>query len=992
MGKGTTIQYPAQSERSYSEGLKESLQAQVSMAPALYGAEASAEFGRPAYAQLETKIMEDTLLGAMIPPKGAIKMTSDAQRWKIYGKANSDLKEYSEEQLRAHWKHVKTLASKKGASKKQKNDWANRKKRMPPKVGNYYNPKTKTTIKESQLKRDPKGGLINLVGSTKELEDGRKPGFDLGGKFMGMTQLGEDLRQQATSAQREGDIADADANVATYKTLMEKVRPETEKQLGAAVTVLQEEATRLSGDPDYLTKPDNLQEIVQGLQKEGTLTQLTEQARVSSGVIDLGERERGKQLGVPWRDPARQVSIDRRKTGPQMIREERGPIERMSELERERGKQLGVPWRDPARQVSIDRRKPGPEMIREERGPIERMSTLERGTTPQMIGEERGPIERMSTLERGTTQQMIAGQRGPLDQMSILERGPTERLGGYADLQDPFGLRSTMQQQAAEDLAAGGGLTPRQRRDAEQAARRWGQAAGRELDPLAAVREVEEVMRAQGAEQDRRRGYAGQVLGQEAALQTGELGRGMQQAQVNIQNEVARLEANYGRQLTAEEFNAVQEAQRQRENISTGMGAQQVNIQNEVARLEANYGRQLTSEEFNSLQQSMRQEANIGRQMGAQQFNIQNEVARLEANYGRQLSAEEFNSLQQSMRERENIATGMGTQQFNIQNEVARQEANIGRKLTTEELNLVQETARQESNIGRQMRAQQFNIQNEVARLEANYGRQLSAEEFNSLQESMRERENIATGMGAQQFNIQNEVARQEANIGRKLTTEELNLVQETARQEANIGRQMGAQQFNIGTAIDLQRENLGRRAAEQEFNILQDVGLQESNLAREMDRQRFNIGQEVDWRSGDIGREMTAATTDVGQLMNQEQMNEQLRQRGIGGYLGGVGQVAGMEGQVYGDPLQAIIGRPAGTTGFGIGQQMYGGAGSALSAGPGVAFNPEAGLNYMLGQQGNRANFAAAQAGAQAQRGAGIFGGIGQMAGGFLGNPGIFK
>ena len=58
MGKGTDIHYPEQP--SYGESLRDSLQAQIDLAPALYQAEAES---RPRYAQLETDILRDTLLG-----------------------------------------------------------------------------------------------------------------------------------------------------------------------------------------------------------------------------------------------------------------------------------------------------------------------------------------------------------------------------------------------------------------------------------------------------------------------------------------------------------------------------------------------------------------------------------------------------------------------------------------------------------------------------------------------------------------------------------------------------------------------------------------------------------------------------------------------------------------------------------------------------------------------------------------------------------------
>ncbi len=90
-------------------------------------------------------------------------------------------------------------------------------------------------------------------------------------------------------------------------------------------------------------------------------------------------------------------------------------------------------------------------------------------------------------------------------------------------------------------------------------------------------------------------------------------------------------------------------------------------------------------------------------------------------------------------------------------------------------------------------------------------------------------------------------------------------------------------------------------------------------------------------------------------------------------------GGVMGQSRAMAADPFMAILGRPSGA-GQQVAQSTFGGAQYGLSAGPGVAFNPEAGLSYALGQQGNQGNLAAAQAGASAQRQAGIFGALGTI------------
>ena len=87
--------------------------------------------------------------------------------------------------------------------------------------------------------------------------------------------------------------------------------------------------------------------------------------------------------------------------------------------------------------------------------------------------------------------------------------------------------------------------------------------------------------------------------------------------------------------------------------------------------------------------------------------------------------------------------------------------------------------------------------------------------------------------------------------------------------------------------------------------------------------------------------------------------------------------------------PFMAILGRPSGASQQ-IASAGLGGAQYGLSASPGVVFNPEAGLNYQLGQSGNLANLEAAKMGASAQKTAGVMSGLGALGGGFLQNPSL--
>jgi hypothetical protein len=830
-GGGDTI-IEAPETQSYGEAMRESLQAQIDLGGKLRVAESA---DRPAYAQLEARILEDTLLGEPVVPKGVVRIESEADRYTQYVKtSNYHLAGYKKNPAgRTMAQYGKDYWDAYGEKETAQG------RTLPPPPGEYMKPRkgggwSKVPAEEvSDLPR--KGGMAQLMGSTKEMADGRMPGFSVPtsehpeGEFQGMTVMGEDLRKQAASATREADIADVEKNIVAYKAVMEKASPETADQLDNAVGALNDEFARTGKS---ISDPASLQEITKQLQAPGKLTKMVETAaqkdrgplkqmtagvrQATTGVGRGGPIGGGGQIpgeppgarpaqqGGPLAQMGGQLGAARGQAGGPMRGPQGGPLAQMGrggewgtrlnpDGSRKEGT-FGMDFKDSDGNGIDDRyeQAPGGDPRQAQMGGQAMMGAQQGGP---MIPPPRGfrHEDPYAEVMRGRGGQLQAGYRGRADQMALGERGTAGQMGGYSALSDPFGLRQTLQQQAAEDLAAGRGLSPRQRREAEQAARRWGQASGRGLDPLAAVTEVEELMKMRGAEESRRRAFAGQVLGQEAALQTGELGRGMQQAG------------------------------------------------------------------------------------------------------------------------------------FNIQNEIARQEANLGRRLTEQEFNTLQETARQEANIGRQMGAGQFNIQQEVARQEANLGRRLSAQEFNTLQDA--------------------------------------------ARREADLARSAEAERFNIG---------MGEQRTE-------------ADIAREMGMQEFNIQQEEARRTGDIGRELSAADTDVGRTMQQEQLNEQLRQQRLQGALGGAGQVAGLEQQVLGDPLQGILGRPAGTTGFGMGQQMYGGSQFGLDAGPQL-YSPESGLSYMLGQQTNQANLAAAQAGASAKKSAGLFGAAGSIIGGMAsGGTGFF-
>lgn len=128
-------------------------------------------------------------------------------------------------------------------------------------------------------------------------------------------------------------------------------------------------------------------------------------------------------------------------------------------------------------------------------------------------------------------------------------------------------------------------------------------------------------------------------------------------------------------------------------------------------------------------------------------------------------------------------------------------------------------------------------------------------------------------------------------------------------------------------------------------------------------------------WTQRGLVRDPQAVVDELSALEDAQRLRKAERR-------GFAQQVMGASKTMGADPFMAILGRPSGA-GQQVAQSGIGTAGYGLTAGPGVVFNPEAGLSYMLGQQQNQANLAAAQAQANATRQAGMYSGLGALGGG---------
>ena len=263
MGGGDTI-IQQQPQASYGESLRESLQAQLDLAGDVYRAEASQNYGRPAYAQLETDILRDTLLGQEAGarrPAGVRDVTSESDRWQTYVELNPDLKRAWDENTFGDQDNFSSMGEwgKSHYSSVGKNE----PHRIVPQVGQSYDISTGQVYAPDPNAPDAgtrSGGLLDLlggagkqsygtggiteefvtreatpedvqagraryvgaeisdgrirdgqmIGDTREVlgQENRVAGFDADQNFMGLAQYGSDIAEQSARRQRAADIAD----------------------------------------------------------------------------------------------------------------------------------------------------------------------------------------------------------------------------------------------------------------------------------------------------------------------------------------------------------------------------------------------------------------------------------------------------------------------------------------------------------------------------------------------------------------------------------------------------------------------------------------------------------------------------------------------------------------------------------------------------------------------------------------------------------------
>ena len=220
------------------------------------------------------------------------------------------------------------------------------------------------------------------------------------------------------------------------------------------------------------------------------------------------------------------------------------------------------------------------------------------------------------------------------------------------------------------------------------------------------------------------------------------------------------------------------------------------------------------------------------------------------------------------------------------------------------------------------------------------------------------------------------------------LSERENRAVQEAARaRSTNMGRT-----FDQTASIDESRavieEDNARRMQNRAFAqsaLGQEVGIQQADMARGLQAQQMELGRQ----SAGVDRQLTAEEKDIERQMRMQSMEEQYRQQGLGAERANAAQMVGLEQATSADPFQAILQRQ-GQNNLASGGAVFGQAGYGLNSGP-QYLNPESGLGFIQNQATNAANMYGAQIGADATKTAGMWSGLGSLAGS-LGGAAIMR
>ena len=718
-------------------------------------------------------------------------------------------------------------------------------------------------------------GMIDLLGDKQLTADGRKPGFDEQGNFLGLSALAEDIQRGNLSRQREADLADVERLSGRFQDVMEDYRPGTAEAVTGARDVLESQRQNLTGQ-----RPATAADVA-----AGDATEVGEMISTGRGLITVPTADTFGGTATP-------ATLTAAKLGTAPTLDADTSFTAAS---------LGTtPTLDADTSFTAATVEDAPTLTADTSydalDPITRQTlTADTSYTPS------ADVTGVSfTAAQAADPMALTAATSFTPSAGVTGEGFTATAGleGGAIAADP--LRQALMADA--EAALGQGLTAREERQIAEAARARATMMGRTFDQSEAIREAEARVLEDNARRMQNRAFAQGVLGQEAGLQESDLSRGLQAAAQNQAALNRAAEFGAGQAMQAQLANQAATNEALRLGMAAGLSQEALAAQQQQAREFANQqatNRALEFEQNQAMQAQLanQQATNRAREFAAQAGISQEEA---EARLGQQAELTEFGAEQQ--RQESALQAGLAQDQA---------QAGITQRGQLAQADLTQQARQAALQAGLQQDQAQAALTQQAQRDQANLAQQAA---MANLQAGMQQ--DIAqAGIQQDRDILQAQLDQQGAAFGAE-AAQQAALADQRQRQQAaqfGVGAQMDAERLNAQLA---QQGALGYVDAATRLAALEDQTTLDPFAALLNRAGGGSLGQ-----AGQVFGQANYGLSSGPQYLNPESG------------LGYISQMAANEASMYGAQQAANASRSAGLS-RGLGS-LFGGAVGGLLGNP---------------------------------------------------------
>jgi len=471
---------------------------------------------------------------------------------------------------------------------------------------------------------------------------GRRAGFDESGEFLGLSAFGEDIQAGNLSRQRERDLQDVARLSPLYSDIMEQYKPGTQEALESAQAVLKAREGDLTGagaiDAPAPTTP-----------ADAAL-----QARLSTGMgitAPTGTAPTGYDATSVTAPGALTAATGYGATSAAAI----DPLSAATGYDAKANLSSGRVGGDYEATRTISSETQTPLDFKNQGYMANALREYQSsGGGSAMVGDVR--VNNEEEFYNEFAKAMKVDVPYETFKQGYTTDTTESRSRGTGD------IRAALMEDAYTGL--GEGLTAREQEQIEQASRRRATALGRTFDRGSIADEVQSRVLEDRNRQAQNRQYAQQVLGQEAGLQTSDMGRNLQ---AQMQNQAAANQAaQYG----------------------VGAGLQQEQVGAQFAQQKALSDQQAANQAAQFGVGAGLQQEQLGAQMGQQKAMADAQAANQAAQFG--------------------VGAGLQQQQFGAGQDIAAQAMNREAAMKASEFDILQDVARRDTDIARGQQAKQF--------------------------------------------------------------------------------------------------------------------------------------------------------------------------------------------------------------------------------------------------------------------------------------------